>query len=109
MNFWPMQIVAQLVSKWLPTQSTKIDVSDDGRNLTATVGGFGQIKSQQMQNNQSGRTMTMQGSGFASILQFENETFAVAPSSSHWSDSDIPHQQFTTKSGAVAKYSWHGN
>ena len=105
----PMQMVAQLVSKWLPTQSTKIDVNDDGRALTATVGRFGQIKSQQMQNNQSGRTMTMQGSGFASILQFENETFAVAPSASQWSDSDIPHQQFTTKSGAVAKYSWHGN
>jgi hypothetical protein len=103
----PMQILSQLVSKWLPTQSTKIDINDDGNNLTAAVGNFGKIKSEQLKN-ESGRTMTLQGSGFASTFQMENETFALAPSDSHWSDPDLPHQ-FSTRSGAVSKFSWRGS
>jgi hypothetical protein len=104
-----MQKVAQLVSKWLPTQSAKIEISDDGRTLTAAVGKFGQIKSEQMQNNETGQMMTMQGSGYASNLRLENETFTVATSTSQWSDPDMPHQQLSTNSGAVAKFSWKGN
>jgi len=107
-NGGPMQMVAQLASKWLPTQNTKIEISENGRSLTATVGKFGQIKSQQLQN-ESGGTMTVQGSGFGSILQFENNTFTLAPSASQWSDPDVPHQQFSTKSGVVANFSWRGN
>jgi hypothetical protein len=48
----PMQIVSTLISKWLPAESTKIEVNDDGSNITASVGSVGQIKSQQLKNNQ---------------------------------------------------------
>lgn len=103
----PMQMISQLTSKWLPTQRTKIEINDDGNNLTATVGNFGKIKSEQLKN-ESGRTMTLQGAGFATAFQFEDETFNLAPSGSQWSDPDLPHQ-FSTRSGAVAKFSWRGS
>ena len=102
----PMEMISSFSSKWLPTQSTKIDINDDGKTLTATVGNFGKIKSEQLKN-ESGRTMILQGSGFATAFQMEDETFALAPSDSHWSDPDLPHQ-FSTRSGAVAKFSWRG-
>jgi len=103
----PMQLISQLTSKWLPTQITKIEITDDGDNLTATVGKFGKIKSDQLKN-EAGRTMMLQGAGFASAFQFEDETFNLAPSGSQWSDPDLPHQNFSTKSGAVGKFSWRG-
>jgi hypothetical protein len=102
----PMQMISSFISKWLPTQSAKIDITDDGDNLTATVGNFGNIKSEQLKN-EAGRTMVLQGAGFASAFQMEDETFALAPSGSQWVDQDMP-RQFTTKSGAVAKFSWSG-
>lgn len=103
----PMGVVAQLASKWLPTQKTTIEVRDDGRNLTATVGRFGQLKSQELRN-EAGRTMIMQGAGFASAFQMENDSFALAPSGAEWSDPEMPHTQFATKSGVSAKFSWKG-
>jgi hypothetical protein len=101
----PMEMISKLTTRWLPTQSTKIEINDDGDNLTATVGAFGQIKSQQLKN-ESGRTMTLQGAGFASVFLMENETFNLAPSATEWADPDMPHQVLT-RSGAVAKFSWH--
>jgi hypothetical protein len=103
----PMQIVSSLLSKWLPTESTKIEVNDDGNNVTASVGSIGQIKSQQLKN-QSGNPMILQGAGFASAFQMENDTFTLAPSATEMSVPDIPHP-ISTKSGAVAKFSWTGN
>ena len=103
----PMQIVSSLLSKWLPTESTQIEVNDDGNNVTASVGSFGQIKSQELKN-QSGQSMILQGAGFASAFQMENDTFTLAPSATELSIPDIPHQ-ISTKSGAVAKFSWNGN
>ena len=102
----PMEVITKFVPNWLPTENTKIDIKDDGRNLTATVGSFGQIKSEQLKN-ESGQPMTLQGSGFASVFQMENETFTLAPSATQWSDPDMT-RQFSTKSGAVAKFSWRG-
>lgn len=104
----PMQVIGQLASKWLSTQKTKIEVNDDGNKLTATVGKFGQIRSQQLKN-EAGRSMILQGAGFASAFQMENESFTLAPSATEWSDTEMPHAQIHTKSGAVAKFSWRGN
>ena len=103
----PMEMISSFSSKWLPTKSTKIDINDDGNNLTASVGSFGKIKSDQLKN-ESGRTMTLQGAGFASAFGMDDETFALAPSASQWSDPDLPHQ-FSTRSGAVARFSWRGS
>lgn len=103
----PMAVIAQMLSKWLPTQKARIDVNDDGHNLTATVGKFGQIKSKEL-INEGGRPMVLQGAGFASAFQMENDSFTLAPSATEWSDSEMPHTQIATKSGAVAKFSWRG-
>lgn len=103
----PMQMASSLLSKWLPTESTKIEVNDDGNNITASVGNVGQIKSQQL-SNQSGQPMILQGAGFASAFQMENDTFTLAPSAIEMSVPGIPHQ-ISTKSGAVAKFNWNGN
>ena len=54
-----MQMLSQLVAKWLPTVKTRIDIKEDNdsHNLTAKVGNFGEIKSQQLKN-EAGRAMT---------------------------------------------------
>lgn len=106
----PMQILSQLIAKWLPTITTKIDIKEDdgSHNITARVGNFGEIKSQQLMN-QAGRAMTVQGAGIASLFQFEDDVLTLAPSGSQWSDSDMPHTQITTRSGALGKFSWRGN
>jgi hypothetical protein len=105
-----MQMLSQLVAKWLPTMTTRIDIKEDNdsHNITARVGNFGDIKAQQLRN-EAGRTMTVQGAGFALIFQFENDVLTLAPSSTQWSDSDMPHSQIATRSGAVGKFSWSGN
>jgi hypothetical protein len=107
----PMQVLSPLIAKWLLTITARIDIKeedDGGHNITARVGNFGEIKSQQLMN-EAGRSMTVQGAGIASMFQFENDVLTLAPSGSQWSDSDTPHTQFTTRSGAVGKFSWRGN
>ena len=101
----PMEILAGLVTKWLPTQGAKIDFQEKDGTLTATVAGFGQMKSQRL-TNEAGQPTTMQNTGFTTALQFDNQAAQLAPSSgTHWSDPDMP-RQFETKSGAVAKFTW---
>jgi len=53
--------------------------------------------------NEGGRPMVLQGSGFAAAFQMEYYSFTVAPSGTEWSDAEMPHSQFTSKSGAAAK------
>jgi len=103
----PMAVVSQLVTKNLPTKTAKIEIREDGRKLTAKVGGFGQMKSEQL-INESGKTVTLHGAGFASVFQYENEVITLAPSGTEWSDPDMP-RPFSTKSGTVANFSWRGN
>jgi len=101
----PMEILAGLVTKWLPAKVAKIDFQEKGGTLTATVDGFGQMKSQRL-TNEAGQPTTMQNTGFTTALQFDNQAAQLAPSSgTHWSDPDMP-RQFETKSGAVAKFTW---
>jgi hypothetical protein len=101
-----MLIISGLLSKWLSPESSKIEVDDEGTNLTASVGNIRQIKSQQLKS-QSGNFMILQGAGFASALQIENDTFTLAPSATEMSGPDLRHI-ISTKSGAVAKSSLVG-
>ena len=103
-------MLSQLITKWLPTVTTRIDIEegDGSHNITARVGKFGEIKSQQLRN-EAGRAMTVQGAGIASMFQFENDILTLAPSGTQWSDPDMPHTQITTRSGAVGNFSWRGN
>jgi len=104
----PMEILAGLVTKWLPTRAAKIDFQEQGGTLTATVAGFGQMKSQRL-TNEAGQPTTMQNTGFTTALQLDNQAAQLAPSGgTHWSDPDMP-RQFETKSGAVAKFTWRVN
>lgn len=68
----PMEILAGLVTKWLPTHAAKIDFQEQGGTLTATVAGFGQMKSQRL-TNEAGQPTTMQNTGFTTALQFDNQ------------------------------------
>jgi hypothetical protein len=106
----PMQILSTLVAKWLPTITTRIKIKEDNgsHNITATVGNFGEIKSQELRNEE-GRAMTVQGAGFASMFQFENDVLTLTPSDSRWFDPDTPHTKIATRSGAAGKFSWRGN
>ena len=103
----PMEVIGGLVTKWLPTLATKIEVQKDGDTLTANVGSFGQVISQRLKD-EAGQPMTLRNPEFASTLQFDKKTVYLAPSSSKWSDPEMP-REFETKSGGVAKISWSGN
>src|SRR5260370_15754276 len=46
----PMEILGGLVSKWLPTQSTKIDLQEQDGRLTVTVAGGGESRAQRQTN-----------------------------------------------------------
>ena len=103
-------MLSTLIAKWLPTITARIDIREDNgsHNLTARVGNFGEITSKELRN-EAGRAMTVQGAGIASMFQFENDVLTLAPSGTQWSDSDMPHSQITTRSGAAGKFSWRGN
>jgi hypothetical protein len=45
-----MEMLSSLTSKWLLTQSTKIEISGDVNNITVTVGGFGSMKYGELKN-----------------------------------------------------------
>ena len=102
----PMEILGGLITRWLPSQTAKIDIQEQGGSLTATVAGFGQVKSERLTND-AGQPTTMHNTGFTTALQFDNQAAQLAPSGSRWSDPDMP-RQFVTKSGAVAALTWRG-
>jgi len=101
----PMEILGGLMSKWLPTNYCAIDIQDDGDELKAKVGDVGEVRSSVLKN-EAGNAMTMQHAGFAGGLQFLDEKFSVAPSSSRWADPDLP-REFETRSGARAAWIWN--
>ncbi len=104
----PLEIIAGLVTKWLPTQSPKIEVQEQNGTLTADVVGFGVLSSQRM-TNEAGQPTTMANTGFTTAFQFDNLTAQLAPSGgSRWTDPDMP-RSIETKSGVVADFTWSGS
>jgi hypothetical protein len=104
----PMQILAGLITTWLPTQTTPITVQEANGTIQATVGRVGQIHSQRLKN-EAGQPMTMQNVGFAVALRFDRQTAELAPSAgTRWSDPDLP-RQWESKSGAVGTFTWSGS
>ena len=100
----PMEVIGSLVSKWLPTETSKVQIVEDGDAVTITAGNFGQVKSTRLKS-EAGYPMTMQHVGFASVLRFDDEIAHLAPSASQWSDPSMP-RPFETKSGAVGNLTW---
>ena len=102
-------MTSRILARWrsdLASQAAKIDIQEQGGSLTATVAGFGQVKSERLTND-AGQPTTMHNTGFTTALQFDNQAAQLAPSGSRWSDTDMP-RQFVTKSGAVAALAWRG-
>jgi hypothetical protein len=97
----PMEALGGLVTKWLPTQATKIGIQEQDDTLIATVGNIGQVKSQRLKNSQ-GRPTTMQNAEFTTI--FGIDPAELAPSGSQWSDPDL--RRFETKSGVRGTFNW---
>jgi hypothetical protein len=101
----PMQIVAGLISKWLPAQVASIKVSRDGDLISATIGSVGQISSKALRDA-DGNGFTLRGGGF--VKAFGLEEAELAPSAgSKWSDKEMPHK-LESKSGARGEMSWSG-
>jgi hypothetical protein len=104
----PMEVLAGLLTRWLPTQGANIQIQEEDDALTATVGEFGQVKSQRLKN-EAGQPMRMQNVGFAAALQFRDQAADLAPGTgTGWFDPEMP-RQFESKSGAVASFTWRGN
>jgi hypothetical protein len=103
----PMEVPDALLSTWLPTRITDIDVSEVDGGVDATVGEYGRIVSRRLINEQ-GDPVTMQNAGFALVWQFEDRITDLAPShGSVWSDPDLP-VSWAGKSGAVGQFTWGG-
>ena len=101
-----MEPLHALLTTWLPTQTARIEIQEEGDTLTATVIGAGQVRSQRLKD-EAGRPTTMQNAGFASVLQIE--TMEMAPANgTRWSDPDTP-RRFEAKSGIVANLKWRVN
>ncbi|MGH2950457.1 MAG: DUF1326 domain-containing protein [Solirubrobacterales bacterium] len=100
----PMEPLGPLFTTWLPTQSAAIGVREDGEAITVSVGGAGEMRSQLLRDPE-GQAFTLRGGGF--VAGFGLEQAELAPTSSQWSDSDLP-EQFETKSGARGSFAWSG-
>ena len=103
----PMEILAGLMSRWLPVRTTKIQVQEDGNTLTATVGDSGRIQSRRLAD-EAGRATILQNAGLACLMKTENDAVQMAPSGSKWTDQELPHR-FETRSGARGICRWSVN
>lgn len=96
------QAIAGLFAKWLPTATAKITVQESDGHVTATVGTFGQIRTNVLKNDQ-GQIVQMENAGFGGVLGVMKVD--LAPSASDWRDPDLP-RKFQTASGAVGKFAF---
>jgi hypothetical protein len=100
-----MEMLAGLISKWLPVAKTSIRASRDGDIITANIGSVGQVSSKALRDDQR-NGFTMRGGGF--VGAFGMEEAELAPSAgTRWSDPEMP-REFETKSGARGVVSMSG-
>lgn len=101
----PMELIATLVSSWLPTSSASIGIQEEGETITLGVGEAGEVRSQLLRDA-DGNGFTMRGGGF--IMGFGLEEAEMAPSGASWSDPDLPEESVEMKSGARGAFAWSG-
>ncbi len=99
----PAAVFGALVSNWLPTKQTGIEV-DKGDKLNGRITSVGQIESNLLKD-EAGRVMTTQNVGFASFFNADGLNTELAPSAAQWSDPDMPHP-FEHRSGARTTMNW---
>ena len=100
----PMAGIAPLVTTWLPSQSARIELTEDGDSVSVAVAGYGSVESKTLRDA-GGNDFTLRGGGFVGGTGMEVAT--LAPSHSHWADPDLP-RVFDTKSGARGPIRWSG-
>ena len=101
-----MTVIASLLTSWLPTRRTRIEVTENNGTVKATIDGAGEIVSNRLVNDLGDR-MTVQNAGLMIALEFENLTAELAPSDgTSWQDPDLP-EAWESKSGAVGQIHWH--
>ena len=101
----PPEILAGLMSKWLPSTVTSITVEANNGSVIADIGTVGHIESKRLVN-ELGDTMTMSNTGFALALRFDDALAELAPSDgTRWNDPDL-HEAFECKSGVVGQFTW---
>ncbi len=98
----PMERLGSWITNRLPTQQVSIQIQEDGKSLTATVGEIGQVRSMPM-TNQAGKPVMLENAGPLRL-----ESVQVAPSASRLSDPGMP-RRIETKSGGVGNFAWSGN
>ena len=98
----PMAALGALIGTWLPTRTAPIRVQDEGDTITVAVGDAGEVKSQRLRDME-GQGFTLQGGGFVAGLGLQPAE--LAPSSTRWSDAELP-RPFETKSGARGAITW---
>ena len=101
----PMEVIASLVSTWLPTESASIDVSEQNGKITVGVGDRGQVVSDLLRDPE-GNAFTLTGGGF--VAGFGLQEAQLAPSATQWRDGEMPLESFETKSGARGAAVWSG-
>ena len=100
-----MEVPNSLVSTWLPTQITDIEVTATDGAVNATIGDYGTIVSRRLINDE-GDKVTMKNAGFALVWQFADNVADLAPSDgSEWHDPDLP-MTWIGRSGAVGQITW---
>ena len=92
-----MEMLASLISTWLPVEKTSIRTSKDGDTITAQVGSVGNVSSKALRDDQ-GNGFTLRGGGFVGAFGMDEAELAPSAGTS-WSDPDMP-REFETKSGA---------
>jgi hypothetical protein len=101
-----MEVPASLVSNWLPTRHTAVEVVENDGLVKASIGGAGDMVSQRLVN-ELGDKMTMQNTAFTLAFQFEGRAADLAPSDgTAWKDPDMP-EAWEGKSGAVGQIAWN--
>jgi hypothetical protein len=102
----PAEILAGLISTWLPVETTSIRASRDGDLITATIGSVGEVTSRALRDA-DGNGFTLRGGGFVATLGVEEEAELAPSAGTRWSDPDMP-REFETRSGARGMVTWTG-
>lgn len=101
----PMEVIAGLVSTWLPTASASFDISENGDTISIGVGDAGRVRSELLRDP-DGNGFTLQGGGFVAGFGLEQAELAP-PAGGRWSDDQMP-GSVEMKSGARGAFVWTG-
>ena len=94
-------LLGAVVSKWLPAQSTKIEIAW-GDTTSATVGTVGEVRSERIKGPQGGPA-TVQGA--AAQVAFQLPSLEVARTvGSRWADPEM--RPWEGDSGTVSTFNW---